>query len=1362
MAVSEERIGNVLRSGDHRKRAAGIVGGVSLLARLSAAALLAVSLMLLLAPTAEVTAQSSSSSSTMQLNNAPFTLFGFNSGSTETALGDVNGDGKPDVVVLGEQFNPSTSVTTNTVETFFGNASGTFPQTPSQATTLSTSGILGPIALADTTGDGHLDLVTTDSNCEVDIFLGNGNGTFQTSPVTFSLLNYCGSTTSQIYVADFNGNGKPDIIVPTSFSNTADVLINTTPTGALQPTFTDSSITLTSSFSQSVSALAVEDFNGDGFPDLAVGLTKFGSPVTNSVEIILNSQNTTNPFPATPTPSVNFPLPSDANTSGLSSLAVGDFNGDGKLDVAAMQPGQHGDNAIFVLYGDGNGGLTSCSPTTLQPCSSAPGQTITGLPMGTIGQPQLVAGDFNRDGKADLAFTNGNDGFSVLLSSGASGFLQPAGNYVAGSPTGSAGMTLLAGDLNGDGFPDLVMAAGNGFSAFLNAGTANPGIFEGTQAFAAGPSPQNIVSFTNFFGVGEADVAVLNPPVSGVSNATVSVMQTTSSTSGALGGLKTFDISNGDATAQPVALAAGCLTANANPCPNPFLVAATFDSTNTLTGLWEVQGGTGTPSVQRLPLANSVPPDEEVLAIVTGDFNGDGNTDLALSLRYELLVVTGNGNGTFNFDSTATPLPLASPATQLLVANFQGTGTLPDLAVLQSASVGVFLNNTTSTSSVSFQSEATYTVPTGPSSMAEGDFNADGFPDLAVVAGQAVTVLLNNGNGAFQQTASSPISVDNATGQIAAGNFGNGNVDLAITSGTFGASGCNVADTLIVLVGDGTGNFATPTTCGAFATGLTFAAGNTPNSVALGDFNGDGKLDAAVADAGGFGSPTGMVTVLLNGPASSVGGAPPLSINPTTISGDTAGAPYSSVTFEATGGTPPFTFTETGLLPTGMTFSSSLDTLSGTPTQIGSFSIKVTAADSTGATATQNYSFVIGCPTITVTPSGTLSSATDGLSYSPVQFAESGGVGTTTFTQSGAPAGISISSGGLLSGTPTQAGNFSVAVTATDSNGCTGSATLSLTVAAPAPPPPAQVTDNETITVTDTPVFPVADNEPITVNDQVSVAPTGTTAQQPFAFFTETSLNFGNVAAGQTATEELLLQNTGQTPLVIQQAVATPSSQFTLSAIACNNPPSATFPVSVAAGGLCTVTVTFQQSATPGTPTGALTFTDNAVNNSNLPSVPSGSLAMQTVPLLTSGTATAPPSTVVLPPDNEMITVTDTATVTAFTPSYSVLAVPAGPITTDSNGNYILQLTIKNQSNVTVLGVSLTSALLNSTSANSLPSSITSLIPGASVIVTLTFSSSAGAAGNHGVLHIQGTYAGSLPGGATQPEGFSSGSRVIL
>ncbi len=208
---------------------------------------------------------------------------------------------------------------------------------------------------------------------------------------------------------------------------------------------------------------------------------------------------------------------------------------------------------------------------------------------------------------------------------------------------------------------------------------------------------------------------------------------------------------------------------------------------------------------------------------------------------------------------------------------------------------------------------------------------------------------------------------------------------------------------------------------------------------------------------------------------------PSLSINPTTLAAGTEGMPYS-VDLTATGGTGTVTFAlTTGSLPAGITFGSN-GALSGTPTQTGTFPFTVTATDADNNTGTQTYSLVIACQSITVGPA-TLAAGTAGTAYPAVTFTETGGIGTTTFSESGAlPTGMNFAAL-ALSGTPTQSGTFPIQVTATDSNSCTGRVSDSLTIN-PSTQTPANVTDNETITVTDTETFPdVADSEKITITD---------------------------------------------------------------------------------------------------------------------------------------------------------------------------------------------------------------------------------------------------------------------------------------
>ncbi len=180
-------------------------------------------------------------------------------------------------------------------------------------------------------------------------------------------------------------------------------------------------------------------------------------------------------------------------------------------------------------------------------------------------------------------------------------------------------------------------------------------------------------------------------------------------------------------------------------------------------------------------------------------------------------------------------------------------------------------------------------------------------------------------------------------------------------------------------------------------------------------------------------------------------GCPTITVtNPVTATG-TVGTAFSQ-TFTATGGNPTVTFSTSSSLPAGLTLSSA-GVLSGTPTQSGTFPIVVVATDGIAASCTgtgATYNLVISCQTITVgVPANT--SGTAGTAFSET-FTETGSLGGATFTTvSTLPSGISLSSAGVLSGTPTQTGTFPIVVTVTDGNSCTGtSVTYTLVIGCPA------------------------------------------------------------------------------------------------------------------------------------------------------------------------------------------------------------------------------------------------------------------------------------------------------------------------
>ena len=241
-------------------------------------------------------------------------------------------------------------------------------------------------------------------------------------------------------------------------------------------------------------------------------------------------------------------------------------------------------------------------------------------------------------------------------------------------------------------------------------------------------------------------------------------------------------------------------------------------------------------------------------AMAVADFNGDGKPDLAVTndlgqfTSGRVSVLLGNGNGTFQ-----TPLSFAVGVRpwSVAVGDFNGDGK-PDLAVanvlnsITTGSVSVLLNNSTGNGAVSFQEQMVFFVARDPSSVAVGDFNGDDEPDLAVthVYVNTVGVLLGNGDGTFQGELA--FAVGNAPFSVAVGYF---NDDAKLDLVTANLNGYTVS----VLLNNSPGNGIV-----TFQEQEEYSVGQLPRWVAVEDFDGDGNLDLAVANDGSY-----YVSVLL-------------------------------------------------------------------------------------------------------------------------------------------------------------------------------------------------------------------------------------------------------------------------------------------------------------------------------------------------------------------------------------------------------------------------------------------------------------------------------------------------------------------
>jgi hypothetical protein len=251
--------------------------------------------------------------------------------------------------------------------------------------------------------------------------------------------------------------------------------------------------------------------------------------------------------------------------------------------------------------------------------------------------------------------------------------------------------------------------------------------------------------------------------------------------------------------------------------------------------------GTFTPGVSLTLGTNNDP-----TSIAVGDFNGDGKLDIAVGVTVGspsdlVKIFLGNGNGTFTAGTTIT-LGAYEPY-GIAVGDFNGDGKL-DLAVadLGSAKVTVLLGNGNGT----FAAGVQYATGGSPWGITTGDFNGDGKLDLAIAneGSNNVTILLGNGNGTFT-AAASPATGKTPYGIVAADFNGDGKLDLAVVNGA------TTARTVTILLGNGNGTFT--------AAPGTPATGATPMAIGVGDWNGDGFPDLAVANYS-----SSNVTILLN------------------------------------------------------------------------------------------------------------------------------------------------------------------------------------------------------------------------------------------------------------------------------------------------------------------------------------------------------------------------------------------------------------------------------------------------------------------------------------------------------------------
>jgi len=300
---------------------------------------------------------------------------------------------------------------------------------------------------------------------------------------------------TSVSIDDINGDGKPDVAVANSYTlDGVSILLNTTPTGATTPTFAPKVDFPAGIFPRGVS---ISDFNGDGKPDVAVA-----NRDSSTTSILLN---TTPTGATTPTfaPKVDFPTGARPY-----SVSIGDFNGDGKRDVATAN---HLRDTTSILL---NTTPTGATTPTFAPKVDFP----------TGPSPYSVSiGDFNGDGSPDVVTANSenyNNTTSILINTTPTGATTPTFAPKVDFPAGASPWSVSIGDFNGDRSLDVAVANrfSNSTSILINTtptGATTP-TFAPKVDFPTGARPSS-VSIGDFNGDRKPDVATVSSSLNSTS-----------------------------------------------------------------------------------------------------------------------------------------------------------------------------------------------------------------------------------------------------------------------------------------------------------------------------------------------------------------------------------------------------------------------------------------------------------------------------------------------------------------------------------------------------------------------------------------------------------------------------------------------------------------------------------------------------------------------------------------------------------------------------------------------------------------------------------------------------------------------------
>ena len=651
------------------------------------------------------------------------------------SVGDVNGDGIPDIVEMVNSTGFGVNVS-------LGNGDGTF-----RAGVTTVTNFFGFSQLADVNGDGKLDLVTAGSpqsngiKSSIGINLGNGDGTFASTVVYPDISN---ENLFTLAVADFNHDGIPDLVAggetgvwvslvapDGSFGHGASYPVNGQPgyTGIVlvadlnhdgrldlvdmtntgfailigngDGTFSEPSYT-SSTYNEAPSSISAADLNGDGFPDVVLAEVN-----RNYVLVYLGRGDGT------------FNTPTYANLPTNLSLAIGDVNGDGFPDLVS--------SGVYVAFGDGKGHFRAPVYYPVAGGGSGGGGTTQ----------DVFLSDLRKNGRFDIIAVGLLGSTSVLLNIGKGVFNDGISIPVAGGQPGC----IAAADFNGDNHLDVAVTASQGISVMLGTGIAK-------TLFAQGPSTSipylvtcPIAADVNGDGIPDL-VLVTTPP----------------STTGEL----TAYLGRGDGTFSPAAAVA--LSGVGQIALGDFNGDGKQDvvTTNNQLALGNGDGTFRAPKAF-VPYILAATQATGFSDITAGDLNGDGKPDVVLTdgIHSYLYVLINNGKGGW----IESVYGVCGEGYIPVIGDVSGDN-LPDIVVGNSLGGGcVYLN--LGGGKFAYKETLSVAIVSEGSVPLIADMNGDGVADILLMEGSDVAVLLGQGSGHF----ATPFYLGSDGGGIVTGNF---------------------------------------------------------------------------------------------------------------------------------------------------------------------------------------------------------------------------------------------------------------------------------------------------------------------------------------------------------------------------------------------------------------------------------------------------------------------------------------------------------------------------------------------------------------------------------------------------------------